>query len=156
MGLFLSTYTNKVDSKGRVSVPATFRAALAREPFQGVVLFRSYKHDALEGCGFSRMEALSQTIDEQTDIFSESQDDITAAIFADAIQLPFDGDGRIVLPKDLVDFAGIKDRAAFVGRGKTFQLWSPESFQDFQAEARERVKQGKISLRMSPSKAGEV
>lgn len=149
MGLFLSTFTNKVDSKGRVSVPASFRASLSQEPFQGIIVYRSYKYDALECCGYSRMAQLSQTIDEQTDIFSQTQDDLTAAIFADSMQIPFDGDGRIVLPKSLCDFAGIADRAAFVGRGQTFQIWLPETFEAFQAQARARVREGGVSLRMS-------
>lgn len=148
MGLFLSTFVNKVDSKGRVSVPASFRSALSQEPFQGIIVYRSYKYDALECCGYSRMESLSQTIDAQTDIFSQTQDDLTAAIFADSVQIPFDGDGRIVMPKSLCDFAGIADRAAFVGRGQTFQIWLPEAFESHQTQARERVRGGEISLRM--------
>ena len=48
-GMFLSTYVNKVDRKGRVSVPATFRASLAAETqrFPGVIVFPSYKYPAL-------------------------------------------------------------------------------------------------------------
>lgn len=148
MGLFLSTFTNKLDSKGRISVPASFRTALSSEPFQGLIVYRSYKYDALECCGYSRMAHLSQTIDQQTDIFSQTQDDLTAAIFADSMQIPFDGDGRIVLPQSLCNFAGLKDKASFVGRGQTFQIWLPEAFEAFQEEARKRVREGGISLRM--------
>jgi len=151
MGLFLSTFVNKIDSKGRISVPANFRASLAQESFQGVVLFRSYKHEAIEGCGYKRIENMSQAIDTQTDIFSDIQDNLTASIFADCVQLPFDGEGRIVLPVDFMAFANLKDKAAFVGRGQTFQIWSPESFTTVQTQARSRL-QGdqQLSLRMQP------
>jgi MraZ protein len=148
MALFLSTFVNKVDAKGRVSVPAAFRAALTQEVFQGFVAFRSYKHNAIECCSHSRMALLSGSLD-NLDLFSEEQDDLTATIFADALQLPFDGDGRIILPKKLSDFAHITDRAAFVGRGATFQIWSPEEFEPIQEQARVRAKERQSTLRLS-------
>ena len=104
MALFLSTYTNKVDRKGRVSVPAPFRASLAGEAFQGIVLFRSNHHVCLEGFGYSAMEELGSRLD-HFDLFSAEQDDMATAIFGAAVQLPFDGDGRIILPADLIGFA---------------------------------------------------
>jgi MraZ protein len=147
MGLFLSTFVNKVDAKGRVSVPATFRIALTQEAFQGLVAFRSYKYQAIECCSYTRMEMLSGSLD-NLDMFSDEQDDLTATIFADALQLPFDGDGRIILPKKLAEFANITDRAAFVGRGATFQIWSPDSFNQIQTQARERTKDRQATLRL--------
>jgi len=57
-----------------------------------------------------------------------------------ARELPFDGDGRIVLPAQLAEAAGITDRAAFVGRGTRFQIWSPESFEQHQLAATERLR----------------
>ena len=117
MGLFLSTYVNKIDGKGRVSVPATFRAALAANPFQGIVVFRSRSHQALEGFGMDDMTEIAQRLD-HFDLFSDTQDDLASMIFAEARQLPFDGDGRIVLPEDLRGFCGMSDKAAFVGMGR--------------------------------------
>ena len=95
MAIFLSSFENKVDKKGRISVPASFRQSLAPEAFQGIVLFRSYKSNTIEGCGLSRMERLSESLDDM-DQFSEDQDDLAATIFADAHQLSFDTDGRVL------------------------------------------------------------
>ncbi|MBA4749284.1 MAG: division/cell wall cluster transcriptional repressor MraZ [Alphaproteobacteria bacterium] len=145
MALFLSTFVNKIDKKGRVSVPAPFRAALSQEPFQGFIAFRSYKYAALDCCGYARMERLSQSVDDMA-MFSDEQDSLTASIFADALQLPFDGDGRVILPQSLLDYAQIEDRVAFVGRGGTFQLWRPESFETAQEEARARAKSVQATL----------
>src|ERR1700758_4504716 len=61
--LFLSTFVNKVDRKGRVSVPATFRAAVADQSFPGIVVFPSFRHDALDGSGIKRMEEMSDRLD---------------------------------------------------------------------------------------------
>ncbi len=149
MALFLSTFVNKVDKKGRVSVPATFRTSLSQEPYQGFIAFRSHKHDAIECCSYSRMEQLSQSVD-SLDMFSDEQDDFTAAIFADSVQVPFDSDGRIVLPKKLLDYIGSSAEVAFVGRGATFQIWLPEKFNAAQKESRDRIKAARSTLKLTP------
>lgn len=154
MALFLSTFINKVDKKGRVSVPASFRLALSKEAFQGFVAFRSYKNQAIECCSYSRMARLSESID-GLDIFSEAQEDLTASLFADAHQLPFDGDGRVILPPGLLEHGEITDKVAFVGRGGTFQIWAPTVFKPIQEQARGRLKQGHTTLKLKdPHKSG--
>lgn len=148
MALFLSTFINKIDKKGRVSVPAPFRTALGSHSFQGIALFRSYNSAALEGSGLDRMARLSQSVD-TLDLFSQEQDDLAAVLFADTQQLPFDGEGRIMIPQELLDHAGIIDQVCFVGRGATFQIWNPDTFTAHQVQARERLKQNKATLRLS-------
>lgn len=140
MSLFIGTFVNKIDKKGRVSVPASFRATLSDQTFQGVVIFRSYVVNALEGSGMDRMELLSKSID-TLDTFSQEQDDLSAALFADAHQLPFDGEGRIILPAELSETLNISEQVAFIGRGKTFQIWEPGHFKKHQEAARARLAQ---------------
>ncbi|MDI9634537.1 division/cell wall cluster transcriptional repressor MraZ [Kamptonema cortianum] len=147
MKLFLSTFINKLDKKGRVSVPASFRLALSGQSFQGIVAFRSYKLSAVEGMGIDRMQRLSDSVD-QLDLFSETQDDLTATIFADSQMLSLDGDGRIILPSLLLDHAKIKEEVAFVGRGATFQIWNPMLFEEHQKEARQRVQEKQATLKL--------
>src|SRR5476651_1478796 len=64
VALFLSTFVNKVDRKGRVSVPASFRAALADQSFNGIIAFRSFKSSAIEGSGIDRLGEMSARLDE--------------------------------------------------------------------------------------------
>jgi MraZ protein len=154
MALFLSTFVNKIDKKGRISVPAPFRAALVGESFQGIVAFRSYKYNAIEACNIQRMQRLSDSVDD-LDFFSDTQDDLASTIFADAQQLPLDGDGRIILPPSLKDHAGLTDAAAFVGRGATFQIWSPEAFLAYQNQARERVQKQQATVKLRPDPSTE-
>ncbi len=142
MALFLSTYINRVDKKGRVCVPASFRTALEQP---SLVIFKSSNHDALEGFSVSRMEELSMRLD-QFDVFSDAQDDIATAIFAESLPLNIDGDGRIVLPQDLLNFADIDDEAAFVGMGAKFQIWSPKKLDERKNNARQTVKTQKLTL----------
>jgi MraZ protein len=144
MSLFLSTVINKVDRKGRVSLPATFRAALP-DNGTGIVLFRSSNHACLEGFGRDRMTELAARLDHY-DLFSSAQDDLATALFGEAVQLAVDGDGRIVLPADLLAHAGIDDAAAFVGLGGKFQIWAPGAFEARRAEARKNVKTQGLTL----------
>ncbi len=145
MALFLSTHINKVDKKGRVSVPAQFRAELAAESFQGIVLFRSNAHAALEGFAWSYMQEISRRL-ENFDLFSPDQDDLATTVFGETVQLPFDGDGRIVLPTDLLEFAGVGERAAFVGLGNKFQVWNPEILAKRREDARRNVRDKNLTL----------
>jgi len=147
MTLFLSTFVNKLDKKGRVSVPASFRLVLSQQSFQGIVAFRSFKLPAIEGMGIDRMQRLSESVD-QLDLFSDTQDDLTASIFSDSQMLAFDGDGRVVLNQALIDHAKIHDGVAFVGRGATFQIWNPSDFETHQQEARKRIQTNRETLKL--------
>ncbi len=85
-----------------------------------------------------RLERLSDTVD-QFDAFSPEQDDITSLIFADARQLSWDGEGRVILPEDMLTHARITEAAAFVGKGKTFQIWEPQAFREATEALRQRA-----------------
>ncbi len=144
VALFLSTFVNKVDRKGRVSVPATFRAALSAERFPGIVAYRSFKFPALECCGRDRMEEFSARR-ELLEEFSEEYENL-GVVFADTHELPFDGEGRVVLPAKLAAHAGITEEATFVGQGRTFQIWEPKTFEEHQAALRERARRQGVRL----------
>ena len=104
MALFLSTVVNKIDNKGRVSIPAPFRSGLADQSFFGIVAFPSYQLSAIDACGIDRMEALSKSIDQIDD---PDEIELASLSFAEAVQLAIDDDGRVVLPKKLSSHAQI-------------------------------------------------
>ncbi len=145
MALFLSTHNNKIDKKGRVSVPAAFRAELMGEGFQGIVVFRSHAHPALEGFAWSYMQEISRRL-ENFDLFSANQDDLATTIFGESVQLPFDGEGRVVLPPDLMSFAGLSEQASFVGLGNKFQIWDSGVLAKRRTQARKNVQDGNLTL----------
>ena len=131
MGLFLSCYENRLDTKGRVSVPAAFRSSLTDENFAGVVLYRSFTNNCIEGLSMSRMEKIANATDKMG-IFDNELDNISALVFADAHPLQFDVTGRIIIPSELLKHANIQDTALFVGRGNSFQIWNPSDFMKIQ------------------------
>lgn len=145
MAIFLSTFVNKLDKKGRVSVPAAYRAALSGLSFGGIIAYRSYTNQAVEACGIDVMERMVASVD-HFDLFSDERGDLTSTIFADSEQLAFDPEGRIMLPESLIVHAGITDKVSFVGCGSTFQMWEPETFQAQQVVARERLKRRGLTL----------
>ena len=151
MSLFLSSYENRLDTKGRISVPASFRASVAADSFAGVVLYRSFTGACIEGVTMSRMQQMADAADKMN-VFDAGMDDLSAMLFADARPLGFDVAGRIVIPADLLAHAGITDRAIFVGRGHSFQIWAPEAFRAAQGAALTRLRTTRPSLVVS----GEV
>ena len=138
MDLILSTFLNKVDRKGRVSVPATFRAAVADQSFPGIVVFPSFKYPALDASGIRRMEEMKARLNTLEE-FSDEHENL-GILFADSQALPFDTEGRILLPEKLAEHAHITESAAFVGLGSSFQIWEPDRFADHQATLRERAR----------------
>src|SRR3546814_17134996 len=119
-----SDLENKVDQKGRVSVPAAFRTALAGLSYQGIVAFPSHRADAVEGCGIDILEQLNARVQEIA-LFSETYDDLSITIFSESQQLPFDSTGRTQLPEPLRAHAGIAAQDAFAGLGPLFHIRDP-------------------------------
>ena len=146
MALFLSTTTNKVDTKGRVSVPAAFRAELAGQSFHGIVALPSFKYAAIQCGSIEWMQQLSTGIDAYG-FFSDDHDTLTATLFANTHQIGFDGEGRIVLPAPLIEHANITKAVAFVGRGPLFEVWEPEAFANYQSEATRRAAEQGLTVR---------
>ena len=148
--LFLSTYVNKVDRKGRVSVPATFRSTLSlhRQP-NLVIAFPSVRLPALECSGSDRMAEMQERI-ETLEQFSEEYENLSL-LFADSHALAMDGEGRVILPEQLKEHAHITADVAFVGLGAMFQLWDPAGYQEHSAAVRERSRRQGTTL---PPRAG--
>jgi MraZ protein len=67
-------------------------------------------------------------------------------MLGEAEQLPFDGEGRIILSQVLIEHAGIGEQVAFVGAGRSFHIWEPARFQQHREEMRERVRQRGFTL----------
>ncbi len=129
MRFFSSTTKNRIDAKGRVSIPAPFRKVLEREAEPGVVLIpRMVGDPAIDCLGMSRFEEMADAIDDMAPL-----DPVTIAlsnkIIGQARQVQIDDTGRIVLPPDLrKTFDLMGEEALFVGLGKTFQIWNPDAY----------------------------
>jgi MraZ protein len=138
MSQFLGTHQNKLDGKGRVSVPAPFRASLRKPDGTSVAILRpSHRHVCVEGWPLAAFETLDKPLGALPD-FSDEQIDLAATIYAGANELDIDKDGRVTLPAALITHAGLRDTVTFMGLGRMFQIWEPAAAETFLAAARER------------------
>ena len=144
--MFLSTYENKLDKKGRVSVPAPFRSYLSNLGYNGIVCFPSFNRSSIGAWPQDRIEKISNTID-SLDPFEEKKDYFATSILSESINLQFDSEGRIALTKKLLKHSKIRNSILFVGQGKTFQIWEPTSFEKFRVNARKKSNINRNSLK---------
>lgn len=84
---------------------------------------------------------------ESLDPYSEERDAFETIIFGEAVQLLFDGEGRVILPASLMQHAGIEDRVCFVGKGVIFEIWQPQNFKDYLASAQKLAHEKRLTLR---------
>lgn len=149
--LFMDTIINKVDAKGRVSLPADYRA-MVKELNSEIVCYRSLTSPCIEGCLEDLLDKLASEIEDSTDFFSETQDNLTNLIFGDAKRYTFDSTGRINLSEKLLKHAEITDSAVFVGKGRKFQIWNPENWQKEEAKIRAEVLKNRPVLKKDEAK----
>ena len=153
--MFLSSFENKIDKKGRVSVPATFRSHLSSMGYNGFISYPSFNHAALEACSQDRIEKLSDTID-TLNPFEEKRDYFATSVLSESENLQFDTEGRVSIPEKLLNHAKIKSSVLFVGLGKTFQIWEPKNFDRFKSIARKKAFQNRSNLKWENNQKGEI
>jgi MraZ protein len=146
MTQFLGTHQNRLDAKGRVSVPAPFRTALRGEDGVAALILRpSHKHPCIEAWPAQAFYALAAPVD-RLDTFSDEQDDLATSLYSDACPVEADKEGRIVLPEDLKTHAGLRDAVVFMGKGRIFEIWEPAGAEQRRAEARDRARSRNFTL----------
>ena len=139
MDRFVSTFTNKIDAKGRVSIPASFRAVLERDGYAGgIYCYPSLDAPALD-CGGERLAQKIDGLLAGLPDYSDERDELSVALYGDVQILSIDGDGRIVLPEGLRAHAGVDAAVTFVGLGDKFQMWEPARFEQRRRDARNKV-----------------
>ena len=144
--MFLSTYQNKLDKKGRVSVPASFRSHISNLGYNGIICYPSFNHYCIEAWPQDRIEKIINTID-SLNPFEEKKDYFATSIISESIDLQFDSEGRILITNKLLKHAKIKNSILFVGQGKTFQIWEPKNYEKFKVNAKRKSNIHRSSLK---------
>ena len=145
MNLFLSEFTNKVDKKGRISLPSIFRNALPKNNKNEIILYKSIKFNSIEGCNSKRIDEIAERIN-KLDIFSDDQDDFATSIFSEIVPTNLDKEGRFLIPESLKKHANISLEATFIGQGHFFQIWEPKAALLRKKQSRERLLREKKTL----------
>ena len=136
--MFLSTSHNKIDLKYRVSIPASFRVNLEKNN-ENLILFKSLQFKCIEGTTSSRMQSYVNAIDELDALSDEAF--VLRMMMADSFEIKFDINGRVVIPDILMNFAGLKDKAVFMGIGESFYIWSPVEYENQYLKSQNILKQ---------------
>ena len=142
---FVSNYQLRLDAKGRVSIPAPFRAILARDGHEGLFVYPSLEAEALD-CGGN---ALKQAIDDvlaRYSPYSDQWETLSVALYGASEVLKIDAEGRVVLTEMVKETAGITSEVTFVGQGMKFQIWEPGRFRARFEEAKLRLREVRQEL----------
>src|SRR5712691_797668 len=145
MDLFVSNYTLRLDAKGRVSIPAAYRAVLGRDGFEGLYCYPALDRPAVDAGGNALLAEIDQLIS-RFPPYSDEREDLSTALDGTSETLKIDGEGRVILSDPLKAHAGIAEAVAFVGLGHKFQIWEPERFRAQLAEATGKVRALKKQL----------
>ncbi|HEY4773282.1 MAG TPA: division/cell wall cluster transcriptional repressor MraZ [Xanthobacteraceae bacterium] len=139
MDRFVSNYTLRLDAKGRVSIPAPFRAVLARDGFDGLYCYPSLDRSAIDAGGHALLADIERMI-ERYPPYSQEREEFLVALYGTSETLKVDGEGRVILTEELKAHAAIADALVFVGLGHKFQIWEPQRFRAHLAKATATVR----------------
>lgn len=149
---FVATYSNRLDAKGRVSVPAPFRTVLGRDGQDGVYCYPALDRPAIDGGGARLQHAIADRL-AVFETFSDDHESLATAFYGESRVLKIDPDGRVILPEEFRAYAGIGDTAVFVGQGYKFQIWEPARFAERQRETRAHLRDVTRNLGRAPSRS---
>ena len=152
MDEYISTFTNRLDAKGRVSIPAGFRAVLAVDGFDGLYCCPTLDRQAVDAGGNRLRERIRASL-ANFEPFSEDHELLSTTLIGDSEILKIDAEGRVVLTETIKAHAGIADRVTFVGQGYKFQIWEPERFAAYREEAKNRLRDLRKRLGPGPRAA---
>ena len=146
MNIFLSKYQNKIDKKGRVSVPSAFRSLLSEDKFNGIVVYPSFKNNCIEACSMNHLQEIYKII-QNLDPYSEERDAFETIVMGESIQLQFDNEGRVIIPSYLIEQVGISEQAFFIGQGLVFEIWDPMNFDTHLKAAKAVAQANRLTLK---------
>jgi MraZ protein len=124
--MFISTSDHSVDTKNRVSVPASYRSALRNDPHDAIYLFPHFSGAFLEGGGELFIQQYRADI-ARLGRYDPMGQVMEVTVLGAAKRLDFDSTGRVTLPKSFLDHAGLDKKATFVGCGSRFEVWNSKA-----------------------------
>ena len=120
--MFLGQYHHNLDEKGRLTIPAKFREALA----EGAILIQGFDRN-LRLLTEADFEMMAEQIN-RLSMTDPAIRQLRRLIFATASEVQLDRLGRTIVPQFLRDFAGLENGAVIVGVGEAIEIWSPETW----------------------------
>jgi MraZ protein len=122
--VFLGEFEHVIDDKGRVAIPARFREELG----EGLILTRGFER-CLQAFPRPVWQALSQRISSLS-LGNEEARNLRRMLFANAAEVEVDRQGRILIPQNLREYAGLSEQVIIAGLDTYFELWAYDRWQN--------------------------
>lgn len=127
-----------LDSKGRVAVPQGYRMELQAQDQRAPILMLLIDQPALGLYARNRWELIEERLESMSQVQPEVQA-VRRMLVSTAVDSPFDGQGRILIPPDLRELAGLGRDVTFAGVGARVEIWSKERYEGEIRATRERA-----------------
>ncbi len=150
--MFYSTFTNRLDAKGRMSFPASWRKALSKNGEKSILLRSDFEEKMLEGMSPERMDKIAESLDDETQypLGDSTRLNLAKLAISQFRRLDFDSEGRIMLPQGHIKSARLKQTAVLVGMGMTLQIWEPGNWERWSGRTMEAAQKRRIDFRLKP------
>jgi MraZ protein len=150
MAQFVGTHEGKLDGKNRISVPAAFRPDGERAGTEQLAFRLSHQRPCIEAQSRGAFDRMLASI-ARLPMLSEERDDFESALIAETALLRVDGEGRVILPGEMLKDAGLAIGAelSIVGKGERFEIWPRAAWKAHVAAARLRVHERRATLDVS-------
>ena len=124
----IGTYECKVDAKGRLMLPVAFKKQLASVVEKGFVLKRAVFQPCLELYPMQEWESMMQSVN-RLNRFKKKNNDFIRRFTAGVKSLDLDVSGRLLIPKDLVGFAGITKEIVVTSAVNIIEIWDKDKYE---------------------------
>lgn len=132
---FIGQFPARLDTKNRVFMPAQFRRTLQQNGQQTLVVRKDFFENCLVVYPESQWQEEIARVRSRLNRFDGNQQMVYRKLVSEAQELQLDGNGRLLLPKALLEKAGIGQDVLFVGMEQTIEIWNPQTAQVRQDEA---------------------
>ncbi len=131
--MFLGSFKYSIDSKNRVSIPARMRKFVNPEANDAFVLTRGtngciivYPMDQWKDLVASKLDKLNP--------FDPDDSRFLRMFLQEAAEDKFDNQSRLTIPKNLIEFAGIKKDVLILGMNQFIEIWDPEKYEGYRKQ----------------------
>jgi MraZ protein len=136
--VFRGRYGHAIDGKGRVSLPARFREALANSKEEMLVATTS-DEPCLQAYALGAWKEFEEKLGQRGQ-FNPSIRRLTRHYVGNAQDLPIDGMGRVLIPPQLREYAGLEKEVVFIGQPRFIEIWSKERWEKAQETILDHLK----------------
>lgn len=129
MCTFIGDYTGKMDSKCRVVVPSSFRKTMTAAGLSVFVLRRSVFERCIDMYPLDEWENMLAGIRSRLNLLNARHVAFMREFCRGTLEVEMDANGRVLLPKRLLDEVGICKEMVFAGQDRMIQLWDVDEYE---------------------------